>query len=152
LIGGSILAASAPSAPTLLVARGIQAIGAASEIVGPAVISDVFPRADRGVALGLFFSACQLGPALAPVIGGALTHWHSWRITQMVIAIASSAVFVLMVFALPETTREGSRGIDARNKKFVVLNPLKCFSVLRSPSLLAVVSLVDLQYGVCLLT
>jgi predicted MFS family arabinose efflux permease len=78
---------------------------------------------------------------MAPVVGGALAHWHSWRTTQTVIAISSTLVFLLMLFTLPETTRQGARGIDEKNKKVMMLNPLKCFGVFRSPSLLAVVSL-----------
>jgi MFS family permease len=120
----------------------MQAIGAASEIVGPAIVGDVFSRSERGVALGFFFSACQLGPAVAPVVGGALAHWHSWRTTQAVITVAAGVMLVLVWITLPETMREGTRGVDSREKKMNALNPLKCFTVLKSPNLLAVVSLI----------
>ncbi|MBX5465573.1 MAG: MFS transporter, partial [Clostridia bacterium] len=51
---GSALSGAAPTFPLLLVARVVQALGAAMFMaVGPAILTAVFPAGERGRALGL---------------------------------------------------------------------------------------------------
>ncbi|OQE05089.1 hypothetical protein PENVUL_c027G05373 [Penicillium vulpinum] len=45
----------------------------------------------------------MLGPMFAPIIGGALTMRWSWRSTQWFMVIYGWAVFLVMVFFMPET-------------------------------------------------
>jgi EmrB/QacA subfamily drug resistance transporter len=83
-IGGSALAALAPSTEVLIVARAIQGVGGA--IVTPltlTILSAAVPPERRAVALGAWGGIAGLAIAIGPVVGGAIAegldwHWIFW--------------------------------------------------------------------------
>jgi EmrB/QacA subfamily drug resistance transporter len=87
LLGFTIASAAAavsPSVGALIAARGVQGVAAA--IVMPmtlTLISEAFPAAKRGAAIGLWGGITGLAVALGPVVGGAIVggigwHWIFW--------------------------------------------------------------------------
>ena len=85
-----------------------------------------------------------LGAALAPLIGGMMAHYYSWRGIQY--GLCGFAVFSLILTLLlqPETSQPGARGIDkarSAGKKdgWVWLNPLRSLALLKSPNVLFLV-------------
>ncbi|KAG6816321.1 hypothetical protein H0H93_008188 [Arthromyces matolae] len=61
---------SSKNVPELMVWRFIQAFGASPGLsLGAGVIGDIFALEERGAAMGIFFSASLLGPAIAPPVG-----------------------------------------------------------------------------------
>ncbi|KAK0227603.1 MFS general substrate transporter [Armillaria fumosa] len=143
---GSIGVALSRNVPEMMVCRFIQAFGTSGGMsVGAAVIGDIYKLTERGTAVGIFFGATLLGPALSPLAGGWGAHYASWRWTQIALALAGFAAFVLMFFFLPETTHPGSRGVDkmreadgalSKRRKWVWLNPFASLTLLRSPNLM----------------
>jgi EmrB/QacA subfamily drug resistance transporter len=76
---GSIWAALSPSFPHLLVARGIQALGAGGLFpISNTLIGEVFPSQRRGMALGFIGMVWGVAAILGPLIGGWLTEWLGW--------------------------------------------------------------------------
>jgi len=76
----SAACALSTSADGLIVARTLQGAGAA--VVLPltlTLISDAFPAAKRGVAIGMWGGITGLGVAGGPVLGGAITEGVSWQ-------------------------------------------------------------------------
>ncbi|HEX7255295.1 MAG TPA: DHA2 family efflux MFS transporter permease subunit [Gaiellaceae bacterium] len=76
----SAAAALAPSMDALIAARAIQGIGGA--IVTPltlTILSDVFPREKRGLALGAWSGIAGLAVASGPLVGGAVVDGISWQ-------------------------------------------------------------------------
>jgi MFS family permease len=74
-----LLCAAAPSYPWLLAARGLQGIGAGLVLsCGPALITALYPEAQRARALGLYTLGFGLGGALGPVLGGLLVAQFGW--------------------------------------------------------------------------
>jgi len=68
------------SIPFLILFRGIQAIGASIVfVVAAAMISDIFPKKERGHAIGIYGAITGLGLAIGPFIGGVLIQWLNWR-------------------------------------------------------------------------
>src|SRR4051794_20326616 len=75
----SVLAALAQDADQLIVLRTVMGIGGA--MIMPAtlsVIMDVFPREERGKAIGIWSAIAGVGVGLGPFIGGLLLEWFSW--------------------------------------------------------------------------
>ncbi|HKC28924.1 MAG TPA: DHA2 family efflux MFS transporter permease subunit [Jatrophihabitans sp.] len=83
LLGFTIASAAAavsPSVGALIAARGVQGLAAA--IVTPmtlTLISEAFPAAKRGAAIGLWGGITGLAVALGPVVGGAIVGGISWH-------------------------------------------------------------------------
>ncbi|RLI77398.1 MFS transporter [Archaeoglobales archaeon] len=77
---GSLLSAIAPSAELLIAFRVIQGIGGAMIFAtGIAIITSVFPPAERGKAIGINVGAVYVGLSLGPFLGGYLTQNFGWR-------------------------------------------------------------------------
>src|SRR5512134_440106 len=77
---GSILCGLAPSLPLLIAARAVQAVGGGiTQPSGTALLYRAFPPSQIGRAFGVFGLALLVGPALGPVLGGALVDWGLWR-------------------------------------------------------------------------
>jgi MFS family permease len=78
---GIVLAATARDLPTLIAARVIQGIGSSGlNPLAIALITELFPRQERGKALGTWSS---VGPGIAtfaPFLGGYLVDHWGWRV------------------------------------------------------------------------
>ena len=84
---GSILAAFAGSALTLISLRVLQGVGAAMFITtGMAIITSIYPPQRRGKAIGIYVAAVYVGLSAGPFVGGFLTQQFGWR-----------SIFVLML-------------------------------------------------------
>ncbi|CAK5281820.1 unnamed protein product [Mycena citricolor] len=143
---GSLGVSRSSTIPALMCFRFIQAFGTSGGIsVGGGVIGDVYPLTERGSALGIFFAASLVGNAIAPIVGGWGARYSSWRNVQLGILALGLAVFLGMLFFLPETAHPGSRGIEKDKAssgndtgKWVWLNPFSCLWLLRSPNIMFV--------------
>ncbi|MGV9367401.1 multidrug effflux MFS transporter [Amycolatopsis sp. NPDC003731] len=100
---GSVLCAVSPDALLLVAARLVQSLGAAAGIViARATVRDLF----SGTAMTKFFSTLMLvsglAPILAPLIGGQLLNWTSWRGVFVVLTAFGALLLAVVVFFLPE--------------------------------------------------
>ncbi|WP_125547453.1 MFS transporter [Levilactobacillus lindianensis] len=76
---GSLLCGFSVGLPFLLVARAIQAIGAAMTMAtNSGIITEVFPFNERGRALGMIGSFVALGSIAGPGVGGIILAHLSW--------------------------------------------------------------------------
>jgi EmrB/QacA subfamily drug resistance transporter len=77
----SLLCAVAPDPTFLILARGLQGIGASAMFaVSLALIAHEFdPGRDRGTALGVYGATIGVAVAIGPLLGGALTDWLGWE-------------------------------------------------------------------------
>ncbi|WP_326955313.1 multidrug effflux MFS transporter [Amycolatopsis sp. NBC_01286] len=100
---GSVLCAVSPDAWLLVAARGVQSLGAAAGIViARAAVRDLY----SGTAMTKFFSTLMLvsglAPILAPLIGGQLLNWTSWRGVFVVLTVFGALLLAVVAFAMPE--------------------------------------------------
>jgi len=76
----SLACAVAGSLPFLIVARGLQAVGAAAMVPASlAIVLTDTPAAERTKAIGVWSAAGALAAAIGPSLGGVLVEWLSWR-------------------------------------------------------------------------
>src|SRR5258705_1923048 len=77
---GSMLCGAAPSLALLVLARAFQGLGGAMIFApGLAIITDAFPPAGRGRALGVNAVVFAVGTSLGRTVGGLITEHLSWR-------------------------------------------------------------------------
>ncbi|SJK99121.1 uncharacterized protein ARMOST_02408 [Armillaria ostoyae] len=76
---GSLGVALSQTVSQLMVWRFLQTFGASPGLsVGAGVIGDIYKLEERGGAMGIFFGACLLGPALAPLSAGKIRPVFNW--------------------------------------------------------------------------
>ena len=104
----SAASALAPSIEALIAARAVQGFGAA--IVTPltlTLLSEAFPRPERGLALGVWAGVTGLGVAMGPLVGGAVVegiswHWIFWLNVPIGLALLPLALRLLTESRRPE--------------------------------------------------
>ena len=71
--------------------------------LGAAVAADLFFLHERGKAIGIFALFVSNGAHISPIPGGFLGQYVSYRWCYWLGAILTGALWVLMIFAFPET-------------------------------------------------
>ena len=93
----SALCAVAPSAATLVAARGLQ--GAAGALLVPsalAVIVDTFPEDERGAAIGSWTAWAGVATLAGPFLGGLLIQVASWRLVFALSLVPAAGTLYLI--------------------------------------------------------
>jgi len=108
-VGASVMGNLSPTFGGVIAARVVQ--GACAGLIQPlglGVIFTAFPPAERGKAMGFFGMGVVVGPALGPLVGGAIVDAIDWRFVFLgalplnIIAAALGAHFI--------PGRDGGRG------------------------------------------
>jgi len=77
---GSVLCGLSPSIYPLIGFRVVQAVGAAMIMaLGMAIVTEAFPRSERGRALGISGTIVSVGIAVGPTLGGFIVQNLSWH-------------------------------------------------------------------------
>ncbi|UJW31669.1 MFS transporter [Saccharothrix sp. AJ9571] len=100
----SVLAAFAPTAELLILARGLLGIAGATLMPSTlALIGGMFrdPR-QRGAAIGLWSAALSAGVALGPVVGGLLLEWFWWGSVFLLAVPVMTLLLITGPILLPE--------------------------------------------------
>lgn len=94
----SLLCGLSPSVGWLIGFRALQGVGAVTiSALGAAIVVEVFPRSERGQALGIIGAVVSLGIALGPSVGGVLIALSDWRMLFLVnVPIGIFATFVVI--------------------------------------------------------
>ncbi|MGA7398294.1 MAG: DHA2 family efflux MFS transporter permease subunit [Solirubrobacterales bacterium] len=110
----SAFAGFAQDLPWMIAARAIQGAGAALMMpTAVAIVSSVFPDAERGRALGLLAGFAAFAAALGPVIGGGLSS-IDWRLVFLVNVPLAAVCVMLTLRACPQLSpkKGASRNLD----------------------------------------
>ncbi|HKR62613.1 MAG TPA: DHA2 family efflux MFS transporter permease subunit, partial [Thermoanaerobaculia bacterium] len=118
-IGVAVFAAAsfwcgaAPSAAQLILARAFQGAGAALLVPGSlAIISEAFPREERGRAIGTWSSLTSLAIVAGPLLGGFLVEHVSWRAVFYINLPIAAIVLVIVWLRVPASHATAAGGID----------------------------------------
>jgi MFS transporter, DHA2 family, methylenomycin A resistance protein len=110
----SVACALAPNATLLIVARGVQGLGAAILVPNSlALLSHAYPDPkQRGRAVGIWAAGASLALTAGPLVGGGLIELVGWRSIFLVnLPIGLAGLWLTWVYAT-ETTRSPQREID----------------------------------------
>ncbi len=100
----SLLCALAPSIEMLILFRFLEALGAsAGPVLARAMVRDLYDREEGARVLSYIILALGFAPLLAPLIGGYVQAWVSWRLVFGILTAVGVGTFVLCLIVLPET-------------------------------------------------
>jgi EmrB/QacA subfamily drug resistance transporter len=119
----SIACGLAPGIGALIVARGVEGIGAALLVPGSlAIISASFAEAERGKAIGTWSAFTAIAMAIGPLVGGALIEHVSWRAIFFLNVPLAALVLFLVYRHVPESSEGGAaRGLDVPGAVLVTM-------------------------------
>lgn len=100
----SVIAAFAPSAVVLIIARALMGMGGATLLPSSlALISNLFPNArERAAAIGVWTAFFAGGSAVGPILGGMLLHHFWWGSVFLINIPVLLILLVFGPFVLPE--------------------------------------------------
>ncbi|MDX6286187.1 MAG: hypothetical protein QOG53_1672 [Frankiales bacterium] len=100
----SLACGLAPTATTLILARGLQGVAAALLVPGSlAIITSSFDAAERGRAIGTWSGLSGVSTALGPFAGGYLIDVASWRWAFLINGPLIAAAIVATIRHVPES-------------------------------------------------
>ncbi|QSB22262.1 MFS transporter [Curtobacterium sp. 24E2] len=107
----SVGCALAPDVVTLVLARIAQGLGgAAGAVAGRAMVSDVASGTRMAKVFGTLAAINAIGPVVAPLAGGAVLAFGTWRIMFVVLAVLGALFFAMVVLRFRETLPQERRG------------------------------------------
>ena len=108
---GSVMALASDNIQTLLLARAVQATGAAGvQANGRAMTVTVFPLSERGRVLGFYTTLALMGAILGQVIGGIIVDTLGWRFVFLPGAIVGPVGLLAALWILDERRVSPERG------------------------------------------
>ena len=103
----SVWCGLAPDIAHLIVARGVQGVGAALLVPGSlALISASFSKEQRGRAIGTWSGFTAIAAGIGPVAGGWLVETFSWRWIFFINIPLALAVLLIAAWHIPESRDE----------------------------------------------
>lgn len=132
----SIAAVFAETSDQLIAARAVMGVGGA--LIMPAtlsIITDVFPREERGKAIGLWAAIAGLGIGLGPLLGGVLIEYFDWSAIFLVNVPIVVVALAAGLFLVPESRDTDARRLDIRGALLSIgaLGAL-VFAIIEAPS------------------
>ncbi len=115
---GCLLCILAPNLKALIAARIVQGVGSGCILpLCQAVLLEVFPKEQRGVAMGLFGVAAMFSPLAGPFLGGYLTDNFSWQWVFIINIPLCMLSFLLVKLFVPSDAPEKKK----KKKKFDII-------------------------------
>ena len=126
----SLLCGLAPGDYWLIGFRALQGLGAVMiSALGAAIITEVFPRSERGRALGIIGAVVSLGVALGPTVGGLLITISGWRTIFLVNVPIGIFASLVVVRSVPASIRNNKKQRFDWLGALIMTVTLVCFAV-----------------------
>ena len=130
---GSLVCGISNSFVILLIARALQAIGAAASMsTNQGIIAEVFHKKGRGRALGMSGSAVALGNMMGPVLGGLIISVLSWHYIFLINIPIGIIAFIMGRKYLPKDSQKlhNKKALDGFGFAAFAITMLLLFSAL----------------------
>tara|TARA_R110000868_G_scaffold8205_3_gene42568 strand:+ start:155959 stop:157353 length:1395 start_codon:yes stop_codon:yes gene_type:complete len=97
----SLLAGMASNVESLIIARGFQGLAIAGLFPSSlAIVTHIFPKEHKHLAVSLWSGASGIGLALGPALGGFIVHFSSWRWIFLINVPTTIVALLICVFTL----------------------------------------------------
>ncbi|MBK2123942.1 multidrug effflux MFS transporter [Fangia hongkongensis] len=111
---GSLICLLSMDIEFLLLGRIFQGLGAGALMsLSRTIIQDSASKEKFVEIVGWLSLFFMLAPSTAPLLGGIIETYTSWRVTFLVMLIFIVCLILLIIFVLPETHRKDRRNEDA---------------------------------------
>lgn len=128
---GSLLCAISNNLYLLVLARIIQAIGAAGYMAtNQGIITRVFPAGERGKALGITGSFVALGTLVGPPLGGFIVDAVSWQYIFLINIPIGIFAFILGLKILPRDEESRKARLDIKGALLFLMFIVALFAAL----------------------
>jgi EmrB/QacA subfamily drug resistance transporter len=128
---GSLLCGITSSFPVLIMARIVQAVGAAGTMANnQGIIAEVFPPNERGKALGFVGTSVALGSLVGPGLGGFIVGAASWEYIFLINVPIGLAVLFYAFRLLPKGNRTAVGKMDGIGSVLFMLTIVPLFVAL----------------------
>ncbi len=128
---GSLLCGLTHSFAMLIIARIIQAIGAAGTMANnQGIIAETFPPNERGKALGLNGTAVALGSLTGPGLGGLIVGAASWEYIFLINVPIGLVTLYLCIKLLPKGHRAAVGRFDSLGAALFLVAIVSLFSAM----------------------
>ncbi len=128
---GSLLCGITSSFPMLIIARIIQAIGAAGTMsTNQGIITEAFPQKERGKALGLLGTSVALGSLVGPGLGGLIVGVVSWEFIFIINVPIGLVTLYLAFKLLPKGYKAAGGKMDGVGSILFVISMVSLFAAL----------------------
>ncbi len=124
---GSFIATISQSLEWLLIARLIQAVGAAAGLVTPrAIVDDACSLKESSKIFSLLMQIMMIAPILAPIIGGFLLGHIGWRSIFGFMTLLGSILFIWSYRSIPDTLPIDKRSpLSIKNSVKAYINQIR---------------------------
>ena len=128
---GSLMCGISSSIIFLIIARVIQAIGAAATMAtNQGIITHIFPSNERGRALGISGSFVALGSMVGPALGGFILTALKWEYIFLINIPIGVCVFILAMKIFPKATNTINEKLDLKGAILFVIAIVLLFASL----------------------
>jgi EmrB/QacA subfamily drug resistance transporter len=122
-MGWSVAVALAPNLSTFITFRVFQAVGAGAMLpIAIAIIGDLFPRGNRGLALGLLVGSAEAGGVIGPLWGGLVGRYLDWPWVFWMNIPLGVIVLIALFMLLGPSPRFRSRSVDYLGGIFLAIS------------------------------
>ncbi|KAI1434470.1 MFS transporter [Xylaria sp. CBS 124048] len=102
-ISFTALAALSQSTPVFIAARALTGLSVASNVLGPAIVGDMFISEERGSGISLVALAPLVGGSVGPALAGAIAETLGWRRVVWLSMCLALACEILLFTSFRET-------------------------------------------------
>ncbi|OAA59950.1 Major facilitator superfamily transporter [Cordyceps fumosorosea ARSEF 2679] len=102
-VAALLLGAVAPTLRFLTLTRALTGAAVAINVLGPAIVGDIFVPEQRGTAMSMIMFAPLLGSSIGPAFSGAAIEVLSWRVVILACAVLAALCYSISFVCFRET-------------------------------------------------
>lgn len=121
-VAALVMGALAPTLSFLIFTRALTGAAVAINVLGPAIVGDIFIPEQRGTAMSMIMFAPLLGSSVGPAFSGAAIETLSWRVVIFVCVVLAAVFYSISFVCFRETYKPAI--LRRRAAKLLATSPM----------------------------